>query len=166
MKPWMSPIEIDFIKEYLSEDKVMLEYGSGGSTGFFPQFVKEYYSIEHVEDWYEEVGEHLLTLPYKDKVHNYLIKPDYPRTIPTKYREFKSYIEYVDTINKKYDIVLIDGRARAQCAEYVIPYLNDDAVVFIHDYYMRHSYRIVEKDYNILGGVSHGQSIVALTLKK
>ena len=46
-KAMMSPKEIAFIEKYLTKDKVMLEWGAGGSTLYFSQLVKEYYSIEH-----------------------------------------------------------------------------------------------------------------------
>ena len=38
-KPWMSEAEIEVIKKYLTTDKIMLEYGCGGSTTYFPQYV-------------------------------------------------------------------------------------------------------------------------------
>lgn len=33
---------------------------------------------------------------------------------------------------KAFDRVLVDGRARTSCAEYVLKYLKPDSVVFIH----------------------------------
>ena len=47
-----------------------------------------------------------------------------------------------------FDKVLIDGRARASCAEYVLKYLHPDSLVFIHDYQDRYFYHgIVEQHY-------------------
>lgn len=166
MTPWMSHLEINLIEKYLEIDKVMLEWGSGGSTVTFSQKVKEYYSIEHVKDWYEKVDKFLEEKDYKSKVFNYLIEPDLPRTIPTKYDEFKTYIEFVGTLNKKFDIVLIDGRARVDCAKYVIPYLNENAVVFVHDYFPRSHYYEITNLYVRIDAVTSGQSIAAFKLKK
>ena len=45
-QPWMSKQEIDLILSFLNKEDIMLEYGCGGSTMFFPNYVKEYYSIE------------------------------------------------------------------------------------------------------------------------
>ena len=166
MNPWMSELEINLIKKYLSPNKIMLEWGSGGSTCTFSPLVKQYYSIEHVEDWYTKVDNYLNTQVYRSKVFNFLVKPDFPRTIPTKYKEFKTYIEFVDTLKINYDIVLIDGRARTDCAKYVIPYLNDNAIVFLHDYFARPQYHILDEYYEIKDQITSGQSIVALQLKK
>ena len=44
--------------------------------------------------------------------------------------------------------MLIDGRARASCAEYILKYLHPDSLVFIHDYQDRYFYHgIVEQHY-------------------
>ena len=55
----MSDNEIGLVMKYLSSDKVMLEWGSGGSTNTFSKFVKKYYSIEHDTTWAKEVQKNL-----------------------------------------------------------------------------------------------------------
>ena len=166
MTPWMSPQEIQLIESFLKPNMTMLEWGSGGSTVTFSKKVAKYYSIEHVKDWYSKVDEELVNLNLKSKVTNVLIEPDYPRTIPTKYEEFKTYIEYVDELGVMFDAVLIDGRARAQCAERVLNYLNPGAVVFIHDFWQRPQYHSVLKDYREVASVKYGQSLVTLKKKE
>lgn len=47
----MSPNEIALIESYLEPTDVMMEWGSGRSTLWYSQFVKEYYSIEHDKGW-------------------------------------------------------------------------------------------------------------------
>ena len=165
MTPWMSPQEIQLIKSFLTPDMTMLEWGSGGSTVTFSIDVAKYYSIEHVKDWYVKVDEKLEELQLKDKVTNILIEPDLPRTIPTKYEEFKSYIEHVDELNIKYDAVLIDGRARAQCAKKVLNHINPGAIVFIHDFWQRPQYHSVLNYYTEVSSIRYGQSLIALKQK-
>ena len=165
MTPWMSSQEIQLIESFLKPNMTMLEWGSGGSTVTFSKKVSKYYSIEHVKDWYSKVDKELDNLNLKSKVTNVLIEPDYPRTIPTKYEEFKTYIEYVDQLNIKFDAVLIDGRARAQCAERVLGYLNPGAVVFIHDFWQRPQYHSVLEYYKEVSSVKYGQSLVVLKKK-
>jgi len=157
---WMSQEEIDVITKYLSPDKHMLEWGAGGSTLFFSTLVKTYTSIEHDSDWYNDV---LKVKPLNVLLHH--VPNNLPRTIPTDPIQFEDYINYVDTLNKKFDLVLIDGRARPQCAEKVIPYLSDDAVVFIHDFWQRPEYHWVFDMYEEVESIKKGQSIVALRLK-
>lgn len=165
MTPWMSSQEIALISKLLKKEDVMLEWGSGGSTVTFSPLVSKYYSIEHVADWYEKVNLKIKELNISSKISNYLIPPDKPRTIPTKYDEFKTYIEYVDDLSIKFDKVLIDGRARAQCAERVLPYLKESSIVFIHDFWTRPQYHGILEFYEEVDSIKFGQTIVALKKK-
>ena len=157
---WMSQEEIDVITKYLSPDKHMLEWGVGGSTLHFSRGVKTYTSIEHDGEWYNKVLE---VKPLNVLLH--YVPNNLPRTIPTDPIQFEDYINYVDVLNKKFNLVLIDGRARPQCAEKVIPYLTDDAVVFIHDFWERPEYSWVLNICDEVESIKNGQSIVALRLK-
>ena len=159
----MGDKEIELIEKYITPETVMLEWGSGGSTIHFSKLVKELYSIEHDFQWYNKIK--------KDKNNNVNITfvPSngiYDSTIPTKDEQFEDYINYVDRINKKYDIVFIDGRARVACSKKVIPYLNENAVVFIHDFWAREPLRNGPFEwYKELESIKEGQSIVALKVK-
>ena len=166
MIPWMHPKEIEFVTSQLKISDTMLEWGSGGSTLLFSNYVSKYYSIEHVEDWYKKVMDKLIEYPLLDISYKH-IAPNHPKTKPTRYKEFKTYIEYPSTLGQKFDKVFIDGRARAQCAEFIIPYLNEDSIVFMHDYFKRPQYHSIEKYYNVIGGVlDTEQTIVGLKLKE
>jgi len=161
-KPWMSEEEINLIKKHLNPDDVMLEWGSGGSTNYFPQFVKDYYSIEHDKKWFNEIKQNL---PLNTKY--YFVDLDSQLTAPTQKYQVQTYIDFVDTLNiDKFDKVLIDGRGRGWCAEKIIPYLKENSIVFIHDYWQRPQYHIIERWFDIIDYVKYGQSIVALKLKK
>ena len=166
MTPWMDKQEIDLIKKYISPNDIMLEWGSGGSTVTFSPLVKKYFSIEHVEDWFTNVDLELNKLNLKDKVDNVLKIPDLPRTIPTKYKEFNSYIECVDGFNTKFDKVLIDGRGRQFCAAYILRFLNPNSIIFIHDFWVRSSYHKVFNWYEEVESIKNTvQTIVALKPK-
>ena len=41
---------------------------------------------------------------------------------PSKYSDYKGYIEAVESF--RFDIVLVDGRARPQCAIHSLPYFK------------------------------------------
>lgn len=138
LEPWMRKNEINLIKSYLGKDKVVLEWGSGGSTIEFSKHVKKYYSIEHDFDWYQKVFKNI-----GENVKLYYVPPNFiePNWVPAreleKYEDSRSYIEFISNIGsfgKKFDIVLVDGRARAYCAIAALPYLLDDAIVFMHDF--------------------------------
>jgi len=179
MNVYMSQEERNLISKYLGYDKVMLEWGAGDSTLFFSQYVKEYISIEHKKEWYDEIKPKInRRRPDNrfDSVNNiklHYVKPNLPPSHPRKPEEFLDYINYVDVLNKKYDIVLVDGRVRPHCAYKVIPYLNENAVVFIHDFWQRRSsgewarshYHWILEHYKEIESIKRGQGIVALRLQ-
>jgi hypothetical protein len=162
MNIWMNEVERDMITSYLDSDDVMLEYGAGGSTLYFSQYVSEYYSIEHDPVWYSRVLEDI-----PSNVVLLLVEPDIPLPDATavfkdavaSYKQYESYIHSVESFQRVFDKVLIDGRARAYCAEAVLPFLADDAVVFIHDYMLRPRYHWIEEYYSMIDYVDTGQSL-------
>ena len=129
MKIGMRKREIDKILEYLEPHFLMLEWGSGGSTTFFPRYVSRYHSIEHSKEWYHRVYNEI-----GDNVRLYYVPQNLPRTRPTKREEFVDYVEQVHYIGvPNYNAVFIDGRARIACAKEVIGFINKESVIFLHD---------------------------------
>ena len=84
----------------------------------------------------------------------------------SEYKQFKDYIDIVDNFNVKFDIVLIDGRARRLCAKKVIPYLNPNAIVIIHDWVLRTPYHCVTDYYDVFEYVNTNQTIATFKLRK
>lgn len=166
-KVWMSPQEQQLIESYLDENQTMLEYGSGYSTVWFSQFVKHYYSIEHARDWYEAISAKINALP---NVDYQLAAVDagykgWPGGFSEgTFEQFEEYIKAVDRFKpqrKVFDRVLIDGRARAFCAKYILKYLHQGSYIFIHDFNGRTMYHDNLDAYYIrAAGVFEGQSVV------
>ena len=50
------------------------------------------------------------------------------------YIEFSEYVDHVDKVGRQYfDFVLIDGRARMDCAIKALSYIDQQSVVVVHD---------------------------------
>ena len=92
MTPWMDDTEIALILKHLYYTDTMLEWGSGGSTTYFPHFVNKYYSIEHDAEWSMKVKEEMLP-----NVEFHHVPWDAPRTKPTQRSQFETYIRHADT---------------------------------------------------------------------
>lgn len=164
MTPWMHQSEIELIEKYLSPKSTMLEWGSGGSTLHFPQFVKQYYSIEHDNNWYFKICD------LKPDNVVYYFQPPNELVSPPKstHAAYKDYIERAGKLKKKFDVVLIDGRSRLACAIYIKQFIHKYSIVFIHDFYLkdRQRYMPVLNHYNIVESIKNTeQTIVALQLK-
>lgn len=168
LQTWMDPKEKNLIVECLKPNTIMLEWGSGGSTLEFSSIVEKYYSIEHNEEWYNNVSSELKHRILNDVTYK-LVKQNKENlgTGQSEYHMFKDYIDEVDNFNTKFDVVLIDGRARRLCAKKIIPYLKKDAVVFIHDYVLRTPYWVVEDYFELIDSVTDtNQTIGKFKLKE
>ena len=163
METWRHPEEKELVTKHFSPEKTMLEWGSGGSTIEFAPQLKRYYSIEHQKDWYKNVQEKLIKENYNNVDYLYVPQNE-PLNIDgrqSEYTQFKDYIDIVDNFNVKFDIVLIDGRARRLCAKKIIPYLKPDAIVIIHDWVLRNTYHCVTDYYDILEYVDNTTQTIA-----
>ncbi len=161
LKPWMHEKEIAAIEKYLGHDQVMLEWGSGGSTVYFAPKVKQLWTIEHNKEWFDKLPD----IANLEKLHvaaNNLV----PITEST-HNDYRDYIEITSRIKLKFDVVLIDGRARVACAKYVLRHLHTNSVVFLHDFYKkgRERYREVLNYYDVVEEVKTQPGLVVLKPK-
>jgi predicted O-methyltransferase YrrM len=166
--PLMEPQEIEKIIAHLSPKHTMLEWGSGGSTLFFPPKVARYYSIEHDPTWYHSVAQEIAKRGLKN-VHISLVKPNAPLTHPTKYNEVKDYIEFPKKLGiPRFDRVLIDGRGRPECAKALLPLIDGNSIVFFHDFYLpgREYYRKALDHYVEIDSVKSGPRTLTILRKK
>lgn len=125
VNPWWGKSMIDFVKKRLNKSFRVFEWGSGNSTLFWSQNVKEVVSIEHNKRWYEKMSNIGLD------------------NVKIRYCELEYGGEYSKAIfreGKVFDVVLIDGRDRVNCAKNAVSCLKEDGVI-IWDNSERESYR-------------------------
>lgn len=166
--------EREIIRAYLKPTDRMLEYGSGFSTLYFSRFVQSYYSIEHDRQWYQRVQQFIAETPLvarKVKKHVLVAVDPGHRGWPGGFAEgtreqFDEYIRAVHQLDgKKFDVVLIDGRARVECAKEILPYLHANSIVFVHDFTNRPRYfNISSAKYRIVLNTYNDQTLVAFRL--
>lgn len=171
MTPWMSHQEIQTILKYLNKSATMLEYGCGGSTNFFCDYVETYYSVEHDRQWFEKVSQvkkQNVNMFHTPRTH---VTPDHQRKVASsvedldnaelssRYKDFFDYITTPESFQVKFDAVLIDGRARPECAKFIANHLKEKAYVFVHDYWNRKPYHLIEEMYTLVDSVKSGQSL-------
>lgn len=110
---------------------IVFEYGSGGSTLFWSDKVKEVISVEHDRAWYSKIKQEL-SVREINNVSYFLLEPendpDYElksSANPKDYisedenaigQKFERYVKKIDEYPDNYfDIILIDGRSRPSC---------------------------------------------------
>ena len=152
LPPCVTESKNEVVKKYLEKDAVMLEWGSGYSTLDFAKNVKHVYTIEHDAYWYSLVK--ILTGVLQiENVSVLGIPPEAPDGDHEE--KFTTYINAPEIIKQrdrceKFDVVLIDGRARDSCLENVISYLHDESIVMIDDFNRDHPAGIKKRYESIL----------------
>ncbi|MFW5700889.1 MAG: hypothetical protein ACOCWM_04290, partial [Cyclobacteriaceae bacterium] len=128
------------------QPKRILEWGSGYSTLFFPSLLKHdffWLSIENNLQWVQ----HLQSQNSSDKiVIKYIPEDSFPwsdKNNDGSYQDLKSYIDYPKDF-KPYDFIFIDGRARRDCLEKALEYLQNEGIVVLHDANRTYYYEGIE----------------------
>lgn len=111
----------EFLDDRLTGHMSAFEWGSGGSTLWLAERVGSLISVEHDEEWVRRVQSSL----HASKLENCQLRllPPNPEATPSLIynsalieANFTAYVAAVDQCeDRSLDLVLIDGRARADC---------------------------------------------------
>lgn len=128
---FMTSSERDFLVGYIRPEMRILEYGSGESTLEMASLCKEIVSVEHQEKWYSDLSKKIpdnCTLLFRPPNLPYSEGKDCG-----SYEQFKDYVESPLSFGR-FDIILIDGRARVSCAYICHLLANEGCKIFVHDF--------------------------------
>ncbi len=138
--------EINYIKKKLIEQSQkndflnILEWGSGNSTIFFSKFLNEkkipfnWKAIEHFLPWYDKVIKMIELENLSDNVECVLLNPtDEPDKNIQETLDLNDYINYPLKIDKKFNLILVDGRKRKECLEIASKVVKSGGIVLLHD---------------------------------
>ena len=123
--PWLTYSAIDFIKTRIKFNINVFEYGSGNSTLYFADKVKNVVSVEHDELWYSKMK----------------MKCSSNKNISLHLRELKddSYSKSIYEFDQKFDLIIIDGRLRVKCAKNATNAISENGIIIFdnteRDYY-------------------------------
>ncbi|MDF5731734.1 MAG: hypothetical protein PUP92_27940 [Rhizonema sp. PD38] len=112
--PWYTYPSIDYIKQLNFLEKEVFEYGSGYSSIFWAERCKSLVSVEDNEDWYNRIK---IKLPVN--VDYYFIN------------DTKSYINLILNNDKKFDVIIIDGSHRYECAVVARDQLSETGMIIL-----------------------------------
>jgi hypothetical protein len=135
--PWITFAAIDFLRGSLRTGLTIFEYGSGGSTLFWLRFrPTALVSVEHDPAWHAQLTRRLDSAWPADYR---LVPPEIPSspllsTDPAdpdlytsadaiwSHHTFQRYVTQIDSFPAEhFDVVLVDGRARAACLRHGAP---------------------------------------------
>lgn len=113
--PWITYSAIAFLKKRINKEMHVFEYGSGNSTIWWSSKVFKIVSCEHDREWYSRLKSKLAADNVEYLYHDLVPGGDYSKAI----------LKYKDT----FDIVVIDGRDRVNCAKNSIPAMKSSGVI-------------------------------------
>ncbi|NTE05050.1 class I SAM-dependent methyltransferase [Agrobacterium tumefaciens] len=116
--PWVTYSFIDFIRERITKTQHIFEYGSGSSTIFYAERAGKVTSVEHDKGWF-------------DKVKG--TSPANAEMIFCELHRDGEYARKAMLLNKKFDIIIVDGRDRVNCCKYSLEALSPDGVIILDD---------------------------------
>ncbi len=138
MIPQMTQKEISVIENILSSHGPhldVLEWGSGGSTVYFTKFLRDrgisysWTSIEYNKIWYDKI----FKATENDKNIELILFDVGNTDLKQPNTQMDEYVKYPSTLNKKYDLILIDGRKRRRCLIEASKLLKPGGIVLLHD---------------------------------
>ncbi len=123
--PWMNYPAIDFLARHVRPNMSVFEYGCGHSTLWWAARVREVIACDHDREWVER------------------IRPRAPGNVTLRHVALEEGGEYSRVVAEhpgRFDIVVIDGRDRVNCARHAVTGLKPEGVI-VWDNTDREEYR-------------------------
>ncbi len=112
--PWNTYPYIKFIESRLKNHFDIFEFGSGNSTLWYASRVQSVKAVENDKTWFEKYSKS---------------KPDNVELVHRDLNDEDKYVNEIANDNKKYHVIIIDGRNRVESVKTSIPKLREDGVI-------------------------------------
>ena len=119
--PWMTYPAIYFLEGALRDEMRLFEYGSGGSTAWFAERVKEVTAVEADRFW-------LLQVPRAEN-----IRLRHVETEADWYTDSRTDYVQAAVDGAPWDVIVIDGHARNDCAQVAGSLLTPTGFIVLDD---------------------------------
>lgn len=119
------------LERFINGGVNVFEWGSGESTIWMAQRCNSVVSIEHNSGYYP-----LFKPRMPSNVDYKFIEPNIPFENPAdgSYEQLKNYVDSIRAFPNRFDVVVIDGRARVACAQAAAETQRDDCIFLMHDW--------------------------------
>ncbi len=114
--PWCTYSYIDFISPFLTKNKTVFEFGAGYSTLFYATKVKAVISIDHDKSWITSLKKRVLG-----------------NVTLSHYNLESGYETSINTHDKLFDFIIIDGRRRVDCIRNSFNRIRSNGVIVLDD---------------------------------
>ena len=115
--PWYTYPAIEYLSQFDYSEKSVFEFGTGYSSMYWAKRAKKVISIEDKPEWYAKFSGEFSA----------------PNWQMRYYDEKQGYPEAIFSDNEKYDVIVVDGKRRAECAANAVKCLNDGGMIILDD---------------------------------
>lgn len=129
--PWYTFPCLDYIKTLNIKEWDVFEWGGGCSTVWYSHNCKSVTTLENDHKWSEEIVEYLCN---RQSVNYSIHTIDVPPSANQEHPNKEQYLNYISTLDKKYDLIVIDGSYRNDAIERSIPYINQNGMIIFDNY--------------------------------
>lgn len=112
--PWYTYSAIEFLNQIDFSQKKIFEYGSGFSSIYWAKRAKSVVSVDDNREWFEKISRKKL------KNQNIYLKSNK-----------SEYINSVGSFKKTFDVIIIDGNYRKECAKKAIKVLRKGGFIIL-----------------------------------
>ncbi len=133
--PWWTLAAVKETDEFLKRrgSARVFEYGSGASTVWLARRAASVVSVEHDPDWHRAISR-MLAAQANARIE--LVEAD-PSPVPGyvsekegwKGRSFHNYASAIDDEGGPFDLIVVDGRARAACLTHALKHLAPGGMI-------------------------------------
>jgi predicted O-methyltransferase YrrM len=116
--PWISYTVIRLLRDFLSKESRVLEFGSGMSTVWYALRAQEVCSVEDYLPWYKKVDDMLITQGLNNVTY--------------KFAETASdYYAFMANDRSAFNLIMIDGSHRSKCVENALTLLRPGGILYL-----------------------------------
>jgi predicted O-methyltransferase YrrM len=143
-EPWISREAIERLRTLLKPDMVGIEWGSGSSTIWYAQRLKELHTYESSEKWSDRLRDYITKHFSGPDLHYYCVPPTQSGRTEFLSSDGKYYEEYCRAADapKEVDVIFIDGRSRSACIREAVKRLKSSKGVLVLDDAKRDRYDV------------------------
>jgi hypothetical protein len=123
LEPWYTNPAMDKIKTWDLFDKVVMEWGGGSSTIWWATKAKKVYSVDHDLFWFDKTSKELSERMLYDKYLFNVVNTHEGDQSESRDAYVKCYKD------KKFNIAIVDGVHRFECAEYAVKVLKPEILI-------------------------------------
>jgi hypothetical protein len=135
--PWWTYSAVDAVDAFLARRPAarVFEYGSGASTVWLARRAGEVHSVEHDRRWAALLRPRLATFS-NVTLHEVEAVPSSTPLAPSGRRgnqhlDFTDYVSTIDRVGGRFDLVVIDGRARTSCLAAAVKLTDPHGLVVV-----------------------------------